>query len=265
MSTNTGAWKGGSSPHQPVHDSSHGPSPPPNILRPMMWAPTPWTTSSTTSASALCSPPSSPCCSRQLSVANTHSCRRMPPSPIGFSTLWLGPAAKPSSDTRSGRWSSSLLCDCDGRPGHRRVDACRALAARPTSVPARWTCTRRCAVPRRPGASRPTPSRARCCSACSRTRALRRAAATARAGAWWPCRTRTRRRALRDLYQPHWRAYMELTGGAAMLADPGRARSACGCGWCSARTSSPSGSTRSRCTWSCARGSGDLAIVDAGA
>jgi nitroreductase len=29
-----------------------------------------------------------------------------------------------------------------------------------------------------------------------------------------------RRRTLRDLYQPHWRAYMELTGGAAMLADP---------------------------------------------
>ena len=28
------------------------------------------------------------------------------------------------------------------------------------------------------------------------------------------------RRALRDLYQPHWRAYMELTGGAAMLASP---------------------------------------------
>jgi nitroreductase len=28
------------------------------------------------------------------------------------------------------------------------------------------------------------------------------------------------RRALRDLYQPHWRAYMELTGGAAILADP---------------------------------------------
>lgn len=28
------------------------------------------------------------------------------------------------------------------------------------------------------------------------------------------------RQALRDLYQPQWRAYMELTGGAAMLADP---------------------------------------------
>ena len=28
------------------------------------------------------------------------------------------------------------------------------------------------------------------------------------------------RAALRDLYLPHWRAYMELTGGAAMLIDP---------------------------------------------
>lgn len=29
-----------------------------------------------------------------------------------------------------------------------------------------------------------------------------------------------RRRALRDLYQPHWQSYMEATGGAAALADP---------------------------------------------
>jgi nitroreductase len=29
-----------------------------------------------------------------------------------------------------------------------------------------------------------------------------------------------RRRALRDLYLPRWRAYMQLTGGAQMLADP---------------------------------------------
>jgi nitroreductase len=28
------------------------------------------------------------------------------------------------------------------------------------------------------------------------------------------------RRALRDLYQPHWRAYMQRTGAAAALADP---------------------------------------------
>ncbi len=34
------------------------------------------------------------------------------------------------------------------------------------------------------------------------------------------------RRTLRDLYQPHWRAYMEQTGGAAVLADPELADSA---------------------------------------
>ena len=34
--TKTGTWKGGSSPHQPRQDRAHGPSPPPNILRPMM-------------------------------------------------------------------------------------------------------------------------------------------------------------------------------------------------------------------------------------
>jgi nitroreductase len=31
-----------------------------------------------------------------------------------------------------------------------------------------------------------------------------------------------RRRALRDLYVPRWRAYLETTGGAQMLADPER-------------------------------------------
>src|ERR1700758_1285416 len=30
------------------------------------------------------------------------------------------------------------------------------------------------------------------------------------------------RRALRDLYVPQWRAYMETTGGAQMLAEPER-------------------------------------------
>src|SRR4029453_13794721 len=37
--TKTGWWKGGLSPHQPFHDSSHGPGPPPNMFRPMMVAP----------------------------------------------------------------------------------------------------------------------------------------------------------------------------------------------------------------------------------
>ncbi len=32
------------------------------------------------------------------------------------------------------------------------------------------------------------------------------------------------RAALSDLYQPHWRAYMDLTGGSAVLADPAAAQ-----------------------------------------
>ena len=47
--TKTGVWKGGSSPHQPSQGSSpQGPGPPPNMLRPMMVAPTFSSASSTT-------------------------------------------------------------------------------------------------------------------------------------------------------------------------------------------------------------------------
>ena len=53
---------------------------------------------SMTSESTVRAPPSRPCCSRPLSVANAHSCRRIPPLPIGFSRLWSVPATKPSSD-----------------------------------------------------------------------------------------------------------------------------------------------------------------------
>ena len=63
-------------------------------------------------------------------------------------------------------------------------------------------------------------SRARCSCAHSTARASRPAAATARAGAWSSWRMPSTRRALRDLYLPHWRAYLEHTGGARMLAEP---------------------------------------------
>ena len=55
-----------------------------------------------------------------------------------------------------------------------------------------------------------------------------------------------RRRAIRDLYLPPWRAYMEQTGGAQMLRSPDdfdpRA-----CAWCSAPTSTRERSTRCPC------------------
>jgi hypothetical protein len=65
--TKTGWRKGGSSPHQPVQDSSHGPSPPPNILLPMMAAPVPPIDSSMIPASRLLPPPVRPWRSRQAS------------------------------------------------------------------------------------------------------------------------------------------------------------------------------------------------------
>src|SRR2546423_2155076 len=64
----------------------------------MTKAPTPCENCATTSESAPSTPPSSPCWARQPRVARAHSCSRSPPSPRGLSTLWLGPAAKPSSE-----------------------------------------------------------------------------------------------------------------------------------------------------------------------
>src|SRR3954465_10799872 len=97
--TTTGVRKGGSSPHQPSHGSSpQGPGPPPNIPRPMIPAPTFSDIPSITGVLSLTSPPSSPCASRKAASGNAHACSAMPPTPSGFSTLWFGPATKPSSD-----------------------------------------------------------------------------------------------------------------------------------------------------------------------
>ena len=60
--TNTGTWNGGSSPHQPsaLGSSSHGPSPPLNMRRPITTAPVAASPSSTTWVLALVSPPGRP-------------------------------------------------------------------------------------------------------------------------------------------------------------------------------------------------------------
>ena len=50
-----------------------------------------------------------PCCLRHASSLKTHSCRSMPPTPSGFSWLWSGPAAKPSSEME--RWNLNLLIE----------------------------------------------------------------------------------------------------------------------------------------------------------
>src|SRR5215218_4872440 len=93
VSTNTGMWNGGSSPHHPRHGSSpQGSGPPPNFPRPMISAPTFASDSSTTGVLAFTSPPASPCGSRHAFSATTQSWRSSPPSPSGFSRLWFGPA-----------------------------------------------------------------------------------------------------------------------------------------------------------------------------
>ena len=92
-------WNGGSSPHQPLHSSfCHGPRTGPNMLRPMIVAPTFSCHAATCSSSAVASPPSRSCCSRKLRVATAHSWSTSPPLPSGSSMLWSAPATYPSSD-----------------------------------------------------------------------------------------------------------------------------------------------------------------------
>ena len=59
VTTKTGWWNGGSSPHHPVHcsdggapGSRHGPRMGPNMLRPMIVAPIPTSAAATTSSSS---------------------------------------------------------------------------------------------------------------------------------------------------------------------------------------------------------------------
>ena len=100
VSTNTGWWYGGSSPHQPVQSSlPQGPRTGPNMFRPMMCAPTPWTPRAARSSSGPVAPPSMPSSCRNVRVAKAQSCRRSPPIPSGCSSLWPGPATNPSRDT----------------------------------------------------------------------------------------------------------------------------------------------------------------------
>src|ERR671919_2847230 len=103
VSTKTGVWNGGLSPHQPFQGGSslQGPGPPPNMFRPITLAPTFDCSSSTTGVLALTSPPSWPCGLRHASSSTIHSWRSSPPTPSGFSSLSSGPAEYPSSETAS--------------------------------------------------------------------------------------------------------------------------------------------------------------------
>jgi hypothetical protein len=68
------------------------------MLRPITPAPTFSTDSSNIRVLSFTSPPCSPCDWRQAASGTTQSWSRSPPSPSGFSSLWFGPATKPSSE-----------------------------------------------------------------------------------------------------------------------------------------------------------------------
>src|SRR6266568_7517129 len=127
-----GVWKGGSSPHQPLHSSStHGPRWGANLLRPMISAPMPGPQLLAKASSTPVVPPGSPCISRKLRVGKNHSWSLVPACPKGASRLWPSPVPKPSSETEK-LWTrtrdmESLLARCadhrfarpgSGEPGH---------------------------------------------------------------------------------------------------------------------------------------------------
>src|SRR4051794_20744152 len=109
VSTKTGWWNGGLSPHQPCQDSSHGPGPPPNMFRPMMLAPAPPRISSANGVLALTSPPCSPWLSRNALSGTSQLWSSSPPIPSGCSADCSGPATKPSIDIVM--FSFNLLID----------------------------------------------------------------------------------------------------------------------------------------------------------
>src|SRR5918996_986760 len=104
VSTKTGTWYGGFSPHQPRQSPRHGPGPPPNMFLPMTMAPTFSHQPRTTAVLALASPPlpSSPYISRKTASGTIHSWRRSPPTPRGSFTLCRGrPRISPETSTWS--------------------------------------------------------------------------------------------------------------------------------------------------------------------
>ncbi len=68
------------------------------MFRPITAAPMFSRASSSIRALSFTSPPSMPWASRQAASGTTQSWSRSPPSPSGFSSLWFGPATKPSSE-----------------------------------------------------------------------------------------------------------------------------------------------------------------------
>src|SRR5450631_1556400 len=112
VSTKTGVWYGGLSPHQPFQVSSgQAPRMGPNMFRPRIHAPMPVNPPAAKSSSTPVAPPSPPNICRNVRVAKAHLCNATPPMPSGLLRSWLGPAPYPSRDIVK-LWTRSL--DMDG-------------------------------------------------------------------------------------------------------------------------------------------------------
>src|SRR5574337_1283007 len=108
VSTNTGTWYGGSSPHQPRQLSSRqGPRIGPNMLRPRIQAPMLSKPFAAAALSTPVSPPSCPCRLRQTRLWKNHSISSGPFTPSGCCRSWSGPAPNPSMEIEK-LWTRSL-------------------------------------------------------------------------------------------------------------------------------------------------------------
>ncbi len=106
VTTNTGAWNGGSSPH--------GTSPVTNMPCPMTTGPNRSIHPASNSSSGPPAPPSAPCIRRKLRSPNTQECSRSPPMPSGCSGPDSGPAMYPSSEMPSRAMTSVMTTSSIG-------------------------------------------------------------------------------------------------------------------------------------------------------
>src|SRR3954470_691283 len=79
------------------------------MFQPITLAPMFSRASSTIRALSFTSPPCLSWASRQAASGTTQSWSRSPPSPSGFSSLWFGPATKPSSEIEISHLSLLIL------------------------------------------------------------------------------------------------------------------------------------------------------------
>ena len=110
MSTKTGTWYGGLSPHHPFQESSfHGPLTGPNILRPKIQAPTFSNERAAKSLSMPVVPASVLYIFLKTSVLKNQEKISGPRTPSGLSRSCLGPAPNPSIEIENAATLTLLI------------------------------------------------------------------------------------------------------------------------------------------------------------